>query len=213
MILYNHLPCASIGSFISKTFIACMPVWRFLRYSYANKCVGIAVMFLAVSQQVLEQLCYLQSLCFREFFMKAHRPIDRVHTCVVFAFSDDLTKLKYLTMCIKEALRIHATVPIIQRETNKDMTICGRDIPAGTVVNVNVYALHHSKEVWNDPEEYQPDRFSLENLQKMDPYAFCPFSAGSRSDIKAFIFSSFNKIMGTNRNMVQHNVKDKRYDS
>ena len=120
------------------------------------------------------------------YFMSQLSFCEGLYTPVLSStFSDDLPKLKYLTMCIKESLRIHTTVPGVQRETTKDMTLGGRHVPAGTMINIIIYALHHIKEVWTDPEEYRPDRFSPENIQKMDPYAFCPFSAGPRSETKA----------------------------
>ena len=105
---------------------------------------------------------------------------------VFLYYSDDLPKLKYLTMCIRESLRIYTTVPFTQRETTKDITIDGRHVPAGTLVSILLYSLHHIKEVWTDPEEYRPDRFSPENMENMDAFAYCPFSAGPRSDIILF---------------------------
>src|SRR6218665_2386833 len=96
---------------------------------------------------------------------------------VFLYYSDDLPKLKYLTMCLKESLRLHTTAPLIQRETTKDMTIDGRHVPAGTLVSIFLYMLHHHEEVWPDSQEYRPERFFPENTEKMDAFAFCPFSA------------------------------------
>lgn len=110
---------------------------------------------------------------------------------------DDLPKLKYLTMCIKEAIRCHTTVPFIQRQTTKDTTIAGRRIPAGMLINIELYLLHHNTTVWENPEEYRPDRFSPENLNKMDPYAYCPFSAGPRNCIgQNFAMHEMKTIVG-----------------
>jgi cytochrome P450 len=96
---------------------------------------------------------------------------------------DDLPKLKYTTMCIKEALRLHTPVPIIMRQTTQDMTIEGHFLPARTMVVIPLYVLHHNTEVWEEPEEYRPERFTDENIKTKDNFAFVPFSAGPRNCI------------------------------
>jgi len=97
---------------------------------------------------------------------------------------EDLPKLKYLTMCIKEALRLHTPVPFIERELTKDLEIDGKVLPPGTIVDVQIYNLHHNPVVWGeDIMDFKPSRFSPEVAEKRDPYAFLPFSAGPRNCI------------------------------
>uniref|UniRef100_A0A2C9LL09 Cytochrome P450 n=1 Tax=Biomphalaria glabrata TaxID=6526 RepID=A0A2C9LL09_BIOGL len=43
----------------------------------------------------------------------------------------DLPKLEFTTMCIKEALRLHAAVPFIERKLTEDVKVNGYTIPAG----------------------------------------------------------------------------------
>ena len=66
-------------------------------------------------------------------------------------FRGDLNSLPYLTMCIKESLRLHSPVPMIQRITTKELEIEGYHIPANVMVDINLYALHHRPEVWEEP--------------------------------------------------------------
>ena len=54
-------------------------------------------------------------------------------------------------MCIKEALRLHAPVPLIQRETTKDMYIDGHFVPAHTQIDINIYQILHNPQVWDEP--------------------------------------------------------------
>lgn len=65
-------------------------------------------------------------------------------------FRDDLPSMPYLTMCIKEALRLHSPVPFIQRELTQDTDIDGHIAPAGTVINIVIYDIHHNPTVWED---------------------------------------------------------------
>lgn len=96
---------------------------------------------------------------------------------------DDLSSLPYLTMCIKEALRLHSPVPFIQRQLTKDTEIDGNIAPAGTVISIVIYNIHHNPTVWEDSTEFRPERFSEENNNTRHPYAFIPFSAGPRNCI------------------------------
>jgi cytochrome P450 len=95
----------------------------------------------------------------------------------------DLGELSYLTMCIKEALRLHCPVPFIERETTKALTIDGVTLPARSLVDIQIYRLHHNAAVWPDSLEFRPTRFLPENLLKIDNFSFVPFSAGPRNCI------------------------------
>lgn len=95
----------------------------------------------------------------------------------------DLSDLKYVTMCIKESMRLHCPVPFIQRETTSGITVDGVTLPLNSIVGANIYGLHHNPVVWDDPMEFRPSRFSPENIVKIDNFAFIPFSAGKRNCI------------------------------
>lgn len=64
---------------------------------------------------------------------------------------EDLQQLKYVTLCVKEALRLHCPVPFIQRELTKDMTFNGVKVPDGVTIDISIYSMHHNTSVWNDP--------------------------------------------------------------
>lgn len=93
---------------------------------------------------------------------------------------EDLPKLEYLTMCIKEGMRCHSPVPAVGRLTTKEMTIDGTTYPPGTSVGVSINLLHTNPTVWKDPHTFDPQRFSKDNITKIQPYSYCPFAAGSR---------------------------------
>lgn len=96
---------------------------------------------------------------------------------------DDIKKLKYLDCVVKEALRLCPSVPFIGRQTTKDMDIQGYDVPAGSVIFVLIYQLHRNKEIFPEPERFNPDRFLDVHTNRRHPFAYVPFSAGPRNCI------------------------------
>ncbi|NXI04473.1 CP4B1 protein, partial [Pachycephala philippinensis] len=97
---------------------------------------------------------------------------------------EDLGKMTYTTMCIKESLRLFPPVPSVSRQLSKPVTFPdGRSLPAGCQIGLNIFAIHRNRDVWEDPEVYDPLRFSPENSAQRHSHAFLPFSAGSRNCI------------------------------
>uniref|UniRef100_A0A8C3VJU9 Uncharacterized protein n=1 Tax=Catagonus wagneri TaxID=51154 RepID=A0A8C3VJU9_9CETA len=95
---------------------------------------------------------------------------------------DHLGQMPYTTMCIKEALRLYPPVPAIVREFSKPITFSdGRSLPAGIVLSLSFYGLHHNPKVWPNPEVFDPSRFAPGSAQHS--HAFLPFSGGSRNCI------------------------------
>ncbi|XP_052163327.1 ent-cassadiene hydroxylase-like [Oryza glaberrima] len=95
---------------------------------------------------------------------------------------DDLTQLSYLKMVIKESLRLHCPVPLLApRKCRETCTIMGYDVPKGTSVFVNVWAICRDSKYWEDAEEFKPERFENNNIEyKGSNFEFLPFGSGHR---------------------------------
>ncbi|XP_036442404.1 cytochrome P450 4A25 [Colossoma macropomum] len=97
---------------------------------------------------------------------------------------EDINKIPYTTMCIKESLRLYPPVPGMSRKVTKPMTFFdGRTVPGGCIVGTSVYGIHRNATVWENPHVFDPLRFLPENTAQRSPHAFVPFSAGSRNCI------------------------------
>jgi cytochrome P450 len=103
-----------------------------------------------------------------------------------------LGDIKYLRACIDEAMRLAPPVPgILPREVLEGgMDVDGMHFPAGTVVGVPIYALHHNPEYHPNPFKYDPMRWMEKNEKdansealQIAQSAFCPFSVGPRGCI------------------------------
>ncbi|XP_039270071.2 cytochrome P450 4V2-like [Styela clava] len=116
---------------------------------------------------------------------KIYDELDRVlnETDSAYITMENLKKLEYLEMVVKESLRILPSVPIIGRITSKDCEMDGHLIPAGTDCVLFTQAVNKNPNYWTDPESFEPDRFSSENSVGRHPYSYLPFSAGPRNCI------------------------------
>ena len=95
---------------------------------------------------------------------------------------DDLANLKYLRLVIKETMRLHPAAPLLlPREAMEPCKILGYDIPKGTTVLVNAWAIGRDPKYWEDPEEFKPERFESEMVDfKGTNFEYIPFGAGRR---------------------------------
>ncbi|KAI6657723.1 Cytochrome P450 4B1 [Oopsacas minuta] len=95
----------------------------------------------------------------------------------------DIAKFTYLTCFIKETMRLYPPVMFISKMLNKPFTIDGHKIPANVSLDISPSLIHKNAKHWPDPDKFDPSRFNGENIEKHHPYAFIPFSAGSRNCI------------------------------
>ncbi|KAE8037840.1 hypothetical protein FH972_010395 [Carpinus fangiana] len=97
----------------------------------------------------------------------------------------DIKQLVYLQAIIKESLRLYPPGPLsVPHEAREDCNVCGYFVPKGTRVFVNVWKLHRDPRVWDDPDEFLPERF-LTSHANVDAsgqhFEFTPFGSGRRS--------------------------------
>jgi cytochrome P450 len=59
-------------------------------------------------------------------------------------------------------------------------SVAGYAIRAGADVLICPYTLHRHPGFWDEPERFDPDRFSAERSKGRHRYAYIPFGAGPR---------------------------------
>ncbi len=83
----------------------------------------------------------------------------------------------YTKMVIEEAMRLYPPVYFIDRLNKEKDVFDGLEIPEGSTLLFSMYEIHRHTDFWEDPEKFDPQRFT-------DPkkYSSCyyPFGAGPR---------------------------------
>ncbi|KAL6636514.1 hypothetical protein ACP70R_024086 [Stipagrostis hirtigluma subsp. patula] len=95
---------------------------------------------------------------------------------------DDVPKLRYLKMVVKETLRLHPPATLLlPRETMRDVKIGRYDVPARTRILVNAWAIGRDPASWATAEEFNPDRFEEKEVDYNGAhFELVPFGAGRR---------------------------------
>ena len=106
-----------------------------------------------------------------------------------------LTQIPYLDAVVNESLRIHPVLPDLARKLRKDTELLACTLKAGTAVGAVAFLTHRDPEIYEDPDEWIPERF-LDH--KFSPFEFYPFGGGNRRCIGA-AFASFEAkvVLGT----------------
>ncbi|XP_067115178.1 cytochrome P450 3A40-like [Osmerus mordax] len=91
-----------------------------------------------------------------------------------------LMQMEYLDSVINESLRLYPIAPRLERVAKTTVEINGVTIPKDMVVMVPTWCLHRDPELWPEPLQFRPERFSKENKESIDPYTYMPFGAGPR---------------------------------
>ncbi|GJN04510.1 hypothetical protein PR202_ga22063 [Eleusine coracana subsp. coracana] len=113
---------------------------------------------------------------------KAQQEIRRVLAGQERVREETLREMHYLKAVVKETLRLHPPGPFIPRVCLDDKKIQGYDLPRGTIVVINAWAISRDPKYWEDSQSFIPERF--EGGRALDfrglDYEFTPFGVGRR---------------------------------
>ncbi|KAJ6482554.1 cytochrome P450 [Mycena sanguinolenta] len=135
---------------------------------------------------------YLQSLilalvAYPDAQRKAHEEIDRVVGQHRMCRMDDLEEMPYIRAMIQETHRFRPVAPLmIPHSTVTSEEYNGFIIPKGTTIFVNTWGIFHDPELFDDPENFIPDRYLLTEhgtkpgIDGSDLRPTLPFGVGRR---------------------------------
>ncbi|GAB4498402.1 MAG: cytochrome P450 [Anaerolineales bacterium] len=106
-----------------------------------------------------------------------------VHSNVVQEIDRAEGKYQLLDNVIKESLRLYPPIHIGNRRAAEDLEFAEGKISAGERMFYSIYLTHRDPEIWENAEQFCPERFS--HGRKTPPMSYIPFGGGPRACIGA----------------------------
>jgi cytochrome P450/NADPH-cytochrome P450 reductase len=118
---------------------------------------------------------------------RAYDEVDRVlgTDLSVLPTYPQIHQVAYVHQILEETLRLWPTAPAFTRHPREDTIIGGKyRLEKETSATILIAMLHRDKQVWGEnPEKFDPGRFSPENRAKIPANAYKPFGTGQRACI------------------------------
>ena len=127
------------------------------------------------------------TLTFTWYLLSEHPAVERrVHAELDEVLAGErpamehVRELEYVERVIQEAMRLYPPVYTILRTPTRRFEVDGYTIPPGSTVMLPQWAVHRSERHWNDPERFDPDRWTRERSRGRHRFAYFPFGGGPR---------------------------------
>lgn len=97
---------------------------------------------------------------------------------------EQLQKMTYINAVLNESMRLYPPAWITDRQNVDDDVLGKFTIKKDTLIGVSFYELHRNPKYWENPDQFDPNRFLGEQKKHSMQY-FYPFGAGPRMCIGA----------------------------
>jgi cytochrome P450 len=89
-------------------------------------------------------------------------------------------RLPLLRRVIEESLRLYPPAPRFDRQAVAADRIGDYDVNPGDIVSIWPWLLHRHRDLWDDPDRFDPDRFLPEAKAARHRFQYLPFGGGPR---------------------------------
>ena len=98
---------------------------------------------------------------------------------------EDLARLPYTDKVVKESMRLYPPAWSLARSTVKEVELSGYRLPVGSNVVMSPWIMHRDPRFFEQPEQFNPDRWTSDATQRLPRFAYFPFGGGPRLCIGA----------------------------
>ncbi len=96
---------------------------------------------------------------------------------------DNLNKFVYMDACIHESQRLVPSVARIERRSACDCKVGNIFVPKGTYITIPIQAVHRDPDNFENPNDFNPERFFPQNKNKIKSGTYLAFADGPRNCI------------------------------
>jgi cytochrome P450 len=93
---------------------------------------------------------------------------------------EDLPRLGYARMVAEEAMRLYPPVWGFMRQALGPDQLGGYAVPKNAVITISPWVTHRHPQFWEEPERFDPERFTPARVRERPRFAYLPFSGGPR---------------------------------
>lgn len=130
------------------------------------------------------------------YYLACHKDVqDKLYKEIKQVLGDDgvvnestFSKLTYTMQVINETNRLAIISPITARVADTDSVIGGYNIPKNTPVIQALGVVLHDEKIWPSPQNFDPDRFSKENMKNKSPYCNPAFGFSGKRQCPGYKF-------------------------
>lgn len=111
---------------------------------------------------------------------------ERMHAEAVAVLGDkepDYSDIKQMTLIwnvFRETLRLYPPVGFFARQASETQTMRDKTVPAGASMVVAPWLIHRHRDMWERPDEFDPDRYATDSAKESLKCAYLPFGLGPR---------------------------------
>jgi len=96
------------------------------------------------------------------------------------AAPQDLAAMPLVEQVLEEAMRLYPPVGLLARTALEADELCGRPVQPNDIIFLPIWALHRHELWWEQPAQFDPDRFAADRRGRLNKYQYLPFGAGPR---------------------------------
>lgn len=137
----------------------------------------ILILFIAGHETTSNALTFTAELLARHQEVQ-ERVFKEVQKIEEVDLLEQLKGMKFINNVVNESMRLYPPAYFIDRISLEEDFISGFKIEAGANILFSIFEIHRHEDFWENPEDFNPDRFEDESL-KYSPYYY-PFGAGPR---------------------------------
>lgn len=98
---------------------------------------------------------------------------------------EHIEQLTLTRQVFEESMRLYAPAPVLTRLVTEDCVLGGVHLPKGALIFIPIWAVHRHRKLWDEPEQFRPERFEPDVRKSIPRTQYLPFGFGPRICIGA----------------------------